>query len=133
MTLSKERVYVHQATRRTCGSGCGPNVQAGIPDMIHRFKPRCTSVGFYVSTLQGLLHRSAAAAGIGVTIPDARQPRGRERVRKPGGSDERRDIPRSTWVKGLYIAVLPSHPVVPCGWHIAQGCSLCTPSLACLC
>ena len=42
----------------------------------------------------------------------------------PGGLDERGDISRGTRVECLYIPVLPCHPVVLCGWHVAQGCSL---------
>ncbi|KAA6425436.1 MAG: hypothetical protein FRX49_04928 [Trebouxia sp. A1-2] len=42
----------------------------------------------------------------------------------PGGFDEGCDIPRGSGVKGLDVAMLSSHPVVPGGRHIAQRSSL---------
>lgn len=43
---------------------------------------------------------------------------------QPGSLDERGDISGGTRVKCLYIPVLTCHPIVLCGWHVAQGCSL---------
>ena len=42
----------------------------------------------------------------------------------PGGFDEGGDIPGGSGVKGLYVAMLSSHPIVLGGRHIAQRSSL---------